>query len=402
MKKIISIIISILMLATISAISAFAENDILSYLSYEINNNEVSITDCDTSIGGNIEIPDTIEGYPVTTLGDNAFAQCLNLKGVIIGNNVKTIGYKTFFECFALEELTIGSSVTIIGESAFAKCGSLKIVEIPESVTTIGDYTFSYCTNLTDCKISGNVTKIGKCAFYHCSSLRNMTIPENVTSIGSQAFGYCDSLDEIVIPAGVTVIGDAPFVWCKNLTSIIVDKNNVNYSSDENGVLFNKDKTELIQYPVGSNNTEYAIPDGVTEIDIFAFYDAEHITKIIIPVSVTKIGYEAFFLYGDIADIFYVGSLSQWKQITLVDDAVFSNAIIHCNKKDDSSENIIGDVNGDGKITAADARIVLRISAKLDSMENYNLPLESFDVTGDGKLTAADARKILRISAKLE
>ena len=63
---------------------------------------------------------------------------------------------------------------------------------------------------------------------------------------------------------------------------------------------------------------------------------------------------------------------------------------------------IPGDVNGDGKITAADARIVLRISAKLDSMENYNLPLEAFDVTGDGKLNAADARKILRISAKLE
>lgn len=63
---------------------------------------------------------------------------------------------------------------------------------------------------------------------------------------------------------------------------------------------------------------------------------------------------------------------------------------------------IVGDVNGDGKITAADARIVLRISAKLDSMENYNLPLEAFDVTGDGKITAADARKVLRISAKLE
>ncbi len=63
---------------------------------------------------------------------------------------------------------------------------------------------------------------------------------------------------------------------------------------------------------------------------------------------------------------------------------------------------LVGDANGDGKITASDARIVLRISAKLDKIESYNLPVEALDVTGDGKLTASDARKILRISAKLE
>ena len=61
-----------------------------------------------------------------------------------------------------------------------------------------------------------------------------------------------------------------------------------------------------------------------------------------------------------------------------------------------------GDANGDGKITAADARIALRISAKVDSLETYNLTVAVLDVTGDGKLTAADARKILRIAAKIE
>lgn len=66
------------------------------------------------------------------------------------------------------------------------------------------------------------------------------------------------------------------------------------------------------------------------------------------------------------------------------------------------SDYLVGDANGDGKITASDARIVLRISAKLDKIESYNLPVEALDVTGDGKLTASDARKILRISAKLE
>ena len=66
------------------------------------------------------------------------------------------------------------------------------------------------------------------------------------------------------------------------------------------------------------------------------------------------------------------------------------------------NQHISGDANGDGKITAADARIALRISAKVDSLEKYNLTAEVLDVTGDGKITAADARKILRIAAKIE
>jgi hypothetical protein len=102
-------------------------------------------------------------------------------------------------------------------------------------------------------------------------------------------------LTSIEIPASVTSIGRFVFHQAEALTSISVDVNNNNYSSDENGVLFNKDKTTLIQYPIGSTDSSYTIPEGVTSIGEYAFYQASSLTSITIPASVTSIGNDAFF-----------------------------------------------------------------------------------------------------------
>ena len=108
--------------------------------------------------------------------------------------------------------------------------GSAEKVDIPEmidgkSVTSIGDRAFDDCTNLT-----------------------NITIPDSVTSIGDDAFEGCTSLTSITIPNSVTEIGWYAFENCTSLTAINVASENSNYVS-VNGVLYNKDKTELIRYP---------------------------------------------------------------------------------------------------------------------------------------------------------
>ena len=114
-----------------------------------------------------------------------------------------------------------------------------------------------------------------------------------VTSIGGKAFYKCSSLTGVTIPNSVTSIGSPAFSGCSNLNQINVDTANTKFSS-VNGVLFNKDKTELIRYPEGKTDTSYAIPNSVTSIDRYAFEGCSKLTSITIPDSVTSIGSSAF------------------------------------------------------------------------------------------------------------
>jgi len=114
-----------------------------------------------------------------------------------------------------------------------------------------------------------------------------------ITSIGSSAFAGCTSLTSITIPDSVTSIGEWAFEYCTNLTAINVDSNNINYSSDQ-GVLYNKNKTILINYPTKKIGIFFTIPDSVTNIMGYAFRGCAGLTSITIPNSVTTIMVGAF------------------------------------------------------------------------------------------------------------
>ncbi|MDG1242989.1 MAG: leucine-rich repeat domain-containing protein, partial [Opitutae bacterium] len=118
---------------------------------YDINpdNVSVTITDYPTNATGAIEIPATIAGLSVTSIGGSAFYNCTGLTSVIIPGSVTSIGSSAFRACTGLTSVTIGNSVTSIGDYAFYNCSSLTSVTIPNSVTSIGEYAFSDCTGLT-------------------------------------------------------------------------------------------------------------------------------------------------------------------------------------------------------------------------------------------------------------
>ena len=137
------------------------------------------------------------------------------------------------------------------------------------------------------------VVAIGDRAFDSCSSLTNIEIPATVTTIGENAFASCSNLTSIEIPAGVTFIGVGAFSNCESLTGIHVDENNQNYSSDAQGVLFDKGKTILTQAP-GAIGGSYQIPAGVTYIRSSAFEGCSSLASIEIPTGVTFIGEHAF------------------------------------------------------------------------------------------------------------
>ena len=264
------------------------------YYTYKVSSGKVTITNVNTSISGDITIPSTIGGYPVTRIGNGAFEICYKITSIKIPDSVTQIDGHAFYSCKNLTSVTIPDSVTNIGEYTFGGCGSLTSVVIPDGVTNIGKGTFQNCFNLTNVIIPDSVTNIGDSAFNACISLTSVTIPDSVTSIGSWAFSSCNSLTNITIPDSVTEIGEAPFRGSESLTSITVESTNAAYSSDEYGVLFNKDKTLLIQYPIGNTRTSYDVSDSVKNIGNYAFFGCERLTNITIPDSVTSIGDDAF------------------------------------------------------------------------------------------------------------
>ena len=164
---------------------------------------------------------------------------------------------------------------------------------VPYSVTSIGDGAFDGCTGLTSVTIPNSITSIGYQTFYGCASLTSVTIPNSVTSIGEYAFSYCSGLTSVTIPNSVTSIGERAFASCSSMISIDIADSNPNYCSVE-GVIFNKEKSTLIQYP-GGKQGDYIIPTSVTSIGNSAFYDCTGLTSVTIPNSVTSIGDRAFF-----------------------------------------------------------------------------------------------------------
>ena len=155
----------------------------------------------------------------------------------------------------------------------------IKSVSLPDGLTSIGEVAFYGCTSLSSVTIPDSVTSIGYYAFYGCTSLSSVTIPDSVTSIGSYAFSGCTSLSSVTIPDSVTSIGYDAFYGCTSLTAINVAEGNTAYVS-ENGVLFNKSKTSLIQYPAGKTDSAYTIPDSVTSIGNYAFLSADSLKSI--------------------------------------------------------------------------------------------------------------------------
>ena len=289
-----------------------------------------TVTNCDSSVT-KANIPHTIKGVTVTSIGDQAF-----------------------YNCTSLTSVTIPDSVTSIGDRAFRYCISLTSVTIPDSVTSIGEEAFYGCWDLTRLIIPGSVTSIDKDAFCFCSSLTSVTIPDSVTSIGDSAFYGCESLTSVTIPDSVTSIGNCAFASCTSLTGIWVAEGNSHYANDASGVLFNKDKTTLVQCPgafaaytipnsvtsIGeyafshcTSLTSVTIPDSVTSIGDWTFSHCTSLTSVTISDSVTSIGEYAFYDCTSLTDVYYAGSEAQWKAISISsnrnDDLL--NANIHYN-----------------------------------------------------------------------
>ena len=189
-------------------------------LKYEIKDGTVTITDCNEGALGKLVIPATIEGKSVSSIGKEAFYDCMSLTSITIPDSVTSIGEYAFYKCTSLESIKIGDSVTSIGSNAFEKCSSLTSITIPDSVTSIGFGVFLNCEKLNSIKIPDSANSIAGRSFSGCTSLTNITIPDSVTSIAGYAFPNCTSLNSIIIPDSVTSVGNFAFLSCSALTAV--------------------------------------------------------------------------------------------------------------------------------------------------------------------------------------
>ena len=185
-------------------------------------------------------------------------------------------------------DYVIPDGVRMIDSFAFEDCALMTGLMIPGSVRKIGWKTFANCESLTSLTLSEGLRIIGPEAFAYCSKLASVTLPNSLLAIHDEAFEGCESLTSISIPANVLKISYGVFDNCNLLTHINVDANNPRYT-DIDGVLFTKDMKTLVKYPEGREQSEYAIPDGVTEVGLYGLRGVASLKTITIPGSMTSI-----------------------------------------------------------------------------------------------------------------
>ena len=232
-------------LTTLAAGETFSDGN----LTYTVNDDEKTVTLTDGhKASGDIIIPAAVEqdgiSYPVTSIGDTAFASCWQLVSVTFSGNVDSIGDSAFYYCIALENVTFSGDVGSIGSTAFVDCNALENVTFSGNVGSIGDSAFFICYQLNTVTFSGNVgsirdhaftsaaletvtfsgdvTSIGYGAFSSCRALENVTFSGDVGSIGYGAFRNCGALESVTFSGDVGSIGDNAFQYCTALTTIYV------------------------------------------------------------------------------------------------------------------------------------------------------------------------------------
>lgn len=278
-------------------------------------------------------LPNTVE-----RIERSAFAGTMALHELVIPGNVQEIGDNAFNGCIQLSSLTLSDGIRVIEEMAFSNCSDLTEVLIPASVECLGDGVFSDCLAMTQIAVAPEsehfvawdnilyskdlstlvhypaakeeqeftipeeVRKIAGLAFASNYFLMEVMLGDHLEEVGSYAFARCSCLSFVSLPAQTTRLGVSPFHDCTMLLEIEVDPNNPCYSSID-GILYNKEQTQLIQYPAGLYDDFYKVPDTVREIAENACYDAQDLEVLKIPAGVRKIGDMAFAFCDQIRDV---------------------------------------------------------------------------------------------------
>jgi hypothetical protein len=164
-----------------------------------------------------VAIPETIDGYKVTAIGEKAFADCTSITFIKIPETITTIGRRAFYRCTGITEITIPKSVTSIGTQIFYGCDKLTTVYYNGRYGN-SENPFLNIKSIETVVFGG--TKVSNYVLYNTPSIKTVVILDGVTSIGDYAFSGCSSLTSVTIGDSVTSIGYYAFSGCSSLQTV--------------------------------------------------------------------------------------------------------------------------------------------------------------------------------------
>lgn len=234
--------------------------------------------------------------FPLLSLGEEAEQQLLQFGEYqyrfLENDTVEIVKYNGAGGAITIPSEIEGYSVTSIGENAFQKCNTIISVEIPEGVCSIERDAFYLCKNLVNVHFPDSVTYIGRFAFGYCNSLEKAELPENLSILDDCGFYGCDSITYISFPKTFISIGSCA-LNCRNIVTFDVPEKHPNLAVID-GVLFSKPDKTILRYPGGKEDISYSIPQGIVTIADRCFEGCISLESVSIPESVTTIGESAF------------------------------------------------------------------------------------------------------------
>lgn len=320
MKKVVFLCLSLWFICSCKAQLSYTNINGL-WIGFELSNNAVSIVSISSGNSSLAILPDTISGSPITSIKDGAVQFSYKPSSFYMPNTVTNIGNSAFSGNSNLTNISFSTTLKNIGYRAFYGCSNA-VINLPASVENIEEEAFANCSKITNLILSA--TNVGRMAFYNCD-LYNLTLTDSVKKINSYTFSENKNLTNIYIGSGLSSLGsyNVPFRGSASLKQINVSSSNL-YFSSEDGILYTKNKSELILYPANKNTPTYSLPTNTVNIQNYAFQDNQHLTQLNLNSAIWGIAYGALSGCVSLTNIYVPENNSRY---STQDGVLFNKAI---------------------------------------------------------------------------
>lgn len=237
-----------------------------------------------------IVIPMYADSYPVTSIKLNAGSR--SITSVTFPDSFESINEWAFSDYITLRKVTLGKNVKVIEEGAFNLCYNLETVVFNDGLIEIQDSAFRSCSKLSGVVLPETLKTLGN-AFGGCDLITELVIPDSTIYVSEELFSSMRYLEKAVIGKSVTNLSGTSFQYCDNLEEVVISAENP-YFTTVDGVLYSKDKKTLLYYPCARTDESFTIPEGVEEVQDYAFMYAENLENVQFPSTVKTLGMGVF------------------------------------------------------------------------------------------------------------